>query len=44
MQLNCFIGEDEPFTQVAFSPDDERIAACSADGKVYLFVTTSTSE
>ncbi len=42
-QINVFVGEEEPFTYVAFSPDDERLAACSADGKIYLYLTNNPS-
>lgn len=36
-QANSFLGAEEPMMTVQFSPDDERIAGCAADGKLYLY-------
>ncbi|GFR45654.1 hypothetical protein Agub_g7065 [Astrephomene gubernaculifera] len=38
-QANSFIGAEEPMMSVQFSPDDERISGCAADGKLYLYQT-----
>ncbi|KAG1680624.1 hypothetical protein FOA52_015073 [Chlamydomonas sp. UWO 241] len=40
-QTNYFLGQDEPITCIAFSPDDERIAGCSADGKLLVYAANS---
>ncbi|MEW5316534.1 MAG: hypothetical protein WDW38_007902 [Sanguina aurantia] len=39
-QANSFTGNDNPLVSVAFSPDDERIAANSADGKVLVYMVS----
>ncbi|GIL71256.1 hypothetical protein Vretifemale_1855, partial [Volvox reticuliferus] len=42
-QANSFLGAEEPMMTVQFSPDDERIAGCAADGKLYLYTTTGST-
>ncbi|KXZ51579.1 hypothetical protein GPECTOR_12g542 [Gonium pectorale] len=42
-QANSFIGAEEPMMTVQFSPDDERIAGCAADGKLYLYQTAGST-
>ncbi|KAG2498331.1 hypothetical protein HYH03_003591 [Edaphochlamys debaryana] len=42
-QANSFIGAEEPMMTVQFSPDDERIAGCGSDGKLYLYQTAGSS-
>ncbi|PNW77392.1 hypothetical protein CHLRE_10g434600v5 [Chlamydomonas reinhardtii] len=42
-QANSFLGAEEPMMTVQFSPDDERIAGCAADGKLYLYQTAGSS-
>eukprot|EP00983_Pelagomonas_calceolata_P114952 1160142-Pelagomonas_calceolata.AAC.17 len=39
-----FDGSQEPVMNICFSPDDERIAGTSMDGKVVVFETESTGE
>ncbi len=42
-QANSFIGAEEPMMTIQFSPDDERLAGCAADGKLYLYQTAGSS-
>lgn len=44
LQLNSFLGQDEPITSIAFSPDDERLAGVSADGKLLVYIAGNPSE
>jgi len=41
-QAMVFDGSQEPVMNICFSPDDERIAGTSMDGKVVVFETEST--
>jgi WD40 repeat protein len=43
-QNSVFMGQEEPIFNVAFSPDDERIAGCSADGKLLVFTINQTKK
>lgn len=41
-QVNAFNGTDEPMMQLAFSPDDEKVAGVTADGKLLIYFVGST--
>ncbi len=43
-QVNAFNAEDEPILSLAFSPDDEKVAGVTADGRLLVYKVESQSE
>lgn len=37
LQVNAYTGTDEPIMSISFSPDDEKLAGVSADGKLLIY-------
>lgn len=43
-QVNCYTASNDPMgTALAFSPDDEKLAALGTDGRLYIFDVESSS-
>lgn len=42
-QVNAYIGEDEPMMSVSFSPDDEKLAGVSTNGKLLVYDVNASS-
>lgn len=42
-QANAYTGVDEPILSLVFSPDDEKLAGVSADGKLLIYAVNATS-
>lgn len=42
-QVNCYTASEDPMTSaLAFSPDDEKLAAVGTDGRLYIFLVESS--